>query len=198
MEISVDVEVANCQEMRRLRNVAMCRLESWAIDTVSIEENSSDMPSERFAQRLTLMPIRHKEPAESIIKFDFVGPRSVMSGDILPSDMLVYDDMIVCRLGPGECIRGTFDIAKGTGRDHVKWSHVSFFTWKRIDDDHFRMNLRSTGEETAEELMKRALCFFHQDKNELRDTDNRTSNSVRADRNTDPTGDARVVCADGH
>lgn len=155
METSVVLPMSSCTDARAFRHALMRELKTWAVHAVVVEENTSGLSDSVLAERCFLLPFRYAGKDNVIV--DMRGPTLILSGDVLPPSMVVYPDMVICHLQEGQRLHATLVLAEGTGRDHVKWSHVSHCTWRVVDDNHMRFTIRSTGEERADDLVKRAM-----------------------------------------
>jgi len=130
MVIGMDLSLANS-----LRRVMIADVETWAIELVQFEENSTVLHDEMIAHRLGLIPLTSSaEPidAEEVrLTLNCVAgeePEEWMSeqlesdnDDVVPA----IDGIPIVKAARGQCLKLTAIAKRGTGFEHAKWSPVS-------------------------------------------------------------------------
>eukprot|EP01084_Bolivina_argentea_P150455 262758_1 len=75
-----------------------------------------------------------------------------------PEIKMVYDDIIIAKLRPGQCIEISMRAIKGIGREHAKWSPVGTASYKLLPyiELHWNENINNINKKNAQYL--KDLC----------------------------------------
>ncbi len=107
--------------MNFLRRSIMSEVPTMAVDEVVFYKNDSIMPDEQLANRIGLVPVKGdiSDTSKGYIKKK---GGIVYSGDIQSNDVeILYKNIALTKLKKDDEIEVELKMAKGYGKDHVKW-----------------------------------------------------------------------------
>jgi DNA-directed RNA polymerase subunit D len=157
-----------------LRRYAISRVETFAIEDVTIYENNTSFFDEFIAHRLGLIPLKMpkgklKKDYEVLFLLDHSEEGTVYSGHLKSSDKEVVpisDKIPIIKLKNGQNIKLEAKAVLGCAADHAKWQPgiVSYFYEK---EDEIKFTIESFGQMKAKEILKRALEKIKEDAEEI-------------------------------
>jgi DNA-directed RNA polymerase subunit D len=147
-----------------LRRESIGNIPTFAIDTVTIYENSSSMFDEYIAHRIGLIPIStpakgYSAKDEVLFSLDADGPKTVYSKDITSSDkeVKVSNGAIpVIKLAEGQKIRLDGKAVLGIGSKHAKFQ-PGLVTYDQKADGVFEFYVESFGQMPPRQIINKAL-----------------------------------------
>jgi DNA-directed RNA polymerase subunit D len=147
-----------------LRREAISGVPAFAIDSVTIYENSSAMFDEYIAHRIGLIPISTPAKGYSIkdevlFSLEAEGPKTVYSNDITSSDkeVKVSNGAIpVIKLAEGQRIRLDGKARMGTGSKHAKFQ-PGLVTYDQKGEGVFEFYVESFGQMPPRQIINKAL-----------------------------------------
>ncbi len=170
-ELKFDVEGIKDYEANALRRTAINRVECFAIDNVTIYENTSSMFDEFIAHRIGLVPIitPAKYPKDSKIFFtlEATGPCTVYSRELQSSDSeikVANGNIPIIKLGEGQRVRLDGEAIPGIAERHSKFQPG--LTTYEEKDGKFSFYVESFGQMPAKEIVHKAVDIL---KEELKD-----------------------------
>lgn len=124
-----------------IRRAAMGEVQTLAVEDVSIYENTSIIPDEMLAHRLSMLPIkmdmkRYKEGDTLKLLLEKEGPCTVYGKDIKSTDpkIDVIDKKVpIAKLKKDQKIKIEMEATVGRGKDHAKWQ-TAIIGYKNIAD----------------------------------------------------------------
>ncbi len=147
-----------------LRRAAIGSVPAFAIDTVTIYENSSSMFDEYIAHRIGLIPIStpakgYNTKDEVLFTLEAEGPKTVYSSEIKSSDkeVKVSNGAIpVIKLAEGQRIRLDGKARLGTGSMHAKFQ-PGLVTYEQKAEDEFEFYVEAFGQMPPRQIINKAL-----------------------------------------
>jgi len=147
-------------EVNILRRAIMSEIETYAIDIVIFNTNTSPRHDEVIAQRLGLVVIDNTTfvpPVDGDMKvhIDVQGPRIFTTKDIPDLPFVCHPNIAELRVGQRitcDCI-----VKKGQGKTHIKWRPISVFTFKAVEGGH-QISFKGVGMMTGEEIIRQGLA----------------------------------------
>ena len=141
-----------------LRRAILSEIETYAIDVVIFDVNTSPRYDEIIALRLGQLVIDHTlfQPTgeEFRTNINFSGPGEFTSDDI-PGIPFTYRTPIATLLA-GQTIKCEVIVKKGIGRTHVKWRPVSTVSIKE-QAAGYRLTFKSIGMMPGEQIIREAI-----------------------------------------
>ncbi len=124
-----------------IRRAAMGEVQTLAVEDVSIYENTSIIPDEMLAHRLSMLPIkmdmkRYKEGDTLKLLLEKEGPCTVYGKDIKSTDpkIDVIDKKVpIAKLKKDQKIKIEMEATIGRGKDHAKWQ-TAIIGYKNVAD----------------------------------------------------------------
>lgn len=113
-----------------LRRYCMSHVPVFAIDAVTVYENTSSLFDEYIANRIGLVPLRmasgYSKDDEILFSLDARGPCTVFSGDLKSMDAKIKvapgcDEIPIVKLLEDQSLRLEAKARMGIGRDHAKF-----------------------------------------------------------------------------
>ena len=155
---SIVVDTDKVSIMNLLRRAILSEIETWAIDIVIFDVNTSPRYDEVIALRLGQLAIDHTkfnpDGDEFRAHVNFKGPGEFTSDHIegipfaykTPIAILRKDQSIVCEV----------IVKKGTSKTHVKWRPVSTVTIAKVENG-YRLAFKSVGMMPGDQILKEAI-----------------------------------------
>lgn len=162
-------------EANSFRRIIMQEVPTWAIHSISIENNTSDCYNEILSHRLTLIPTVWNGPEDDKDTFELfcMGHKT----DLITTEHLrsyknyakpVYNDMVICHLKQGQNIKLTAQLERGIGKDHAKWSPVNNVTYELSQQESntciFDMQVESSGALAPSKIVEKAIKIYNTSK----------------------------------
>jgi DNA-directed RNA polymerase alpha subunit len=152
-------------EANMLRRSILSEIETWAIDLVIFNVNTTPRHDEIVAQRLGLLVIDHSrfippETEEYRTSFDVTAPAGVETFELttqyIPELPFAYETHIVT-MKPGQRLACEIVVKKGAAKEHCKWSPVSIVSFTE-DPEGYLMRFKSVGMLTPEQILEQGLA----------------------------------------
>ena len=163
--IALKLKGVPLQYANALRRVCLNGVPVFAIDTVDIIENTSELPDEGLAHRLGLIPLKtdlskYNESDKILLVLDSgesEETRAVLSGELSSEDESVKpvsEKIPIVQLAPGQKIKIECYARLGRGTEHAKWnaSNISMLTDTDKDDEKI-LTVESTGALNPEQIV---------------------------------------------
>ena len=158
----------DCQTVNLFRQIIMSEIPTIAIEAVDIYTNISPHHEEYIAHRLGLIPLKCTSENVDLTKIELevnvhattsvrnVSSKDICSnGDVVPVD----DDILICKLFPGQSLHFKAFVKEGTGKEHAKWSPISCITFKE-QDNAFRVEMEILGTIEPKVMIEKALTLM--------------------------------------
>ncbi|MBI4043270.1 MAG: DNA-directed RNA polymerase subunit D [Candidatus Diapherotrites archaeon] len=137
------VKGTNATFMNALRRTIMVDVPTFAIDELSIYDNSGVMFDEFLAQRIGLVPLKtdsdaYKEGEKVKLVLEASGPGTVYSKQIKSTDPkveVVEKNVPLAKLKKDQRVRMEMDAVMGTGKTHAKWQ-PAIVSYKNVPELH--------------------------------------------------------------
>lgn len=147
-----DIALANL-----LRRAILSEIETYTIDVVVFQTNTSIRHDETIALRLGQLVIDHSQFTPPINEdfrahIDVQGPKEFTTDDI-PNLPFKYVTPII-PLKAGHQIICDVIVKRGQGKQHVKWRPVSKVIIKEVEDG-IRLTIKNIGMLTGEEILEK-------------------------------------------
>ena len=145
------------------------RIKTLAIDKINIYDNTSVYPDEYLAHRIALIPLRcinkNIDLNKSQIELCVHAAKdiyNVTTKDFRCLDGVtpVINNLIICRLFPGQSLRLSAFVQEGTGDDHAKWSPINNITFKPRKGYYF-IEMETHGTVEPKILIDRTLALLN-------------------------------------
>ncbi len=158
--IDADVGMANL-----LRRFILTRVKAFAIDRITVYENTTQYFDEFIAHRLGLIPIKTPEKVEGseqvVFTLDVIGPKKVYSGDLKfndPEVKPVYDNIPLFDLAEGRSLRLEGVAVLGDMHRHAKFqSAFVHYNIDEKDDKLFHFYVETYHQLPVRTILARAL-----------------------------------------
>jgi hypothetical protein len=168
--VTCKLHVPDRQKANFFRQVIMGDIPTVAIDVVNVYTNISPHHDEYLAHRLGLIPLKITSTKNTInlkdVQFELNVHATTVVRNVTTKDLIsnaeivpVDDDILICKLFPGQSIHLKAFVKEGTGKDHAKWSPVSSITFKDRDGAYY-FQIETIGMITGETLIKMGLTIF--------------------------------------
>jgi DNA-directed RNA polymerase alpha subunit len=159
-KITCQLTAPNYQVANIFRRIIMGDIPTIAIDIVNVYENTSHYHDEYLAHRLGLVPLKYKSDYQDVIlEIDVHATtevRNVTTKDLKGKVYPVDNDILICKLFPGQSLHLKCTVKEGTGNEHAKWSPVTIITFKKQDKIYF-FEIESIGMIPGNILVKTAF-----------------------------------------
>jgi len=144
-------------EINLLRRAILSEIETYAIDVVVFQHNTSPRHDEIIALRLGQLAIDHSRfipPKEGNFKthIDFQGP-GIFTTEHIPELPFKYVTPIAT-LKRGQKITCDVIVKKGQGKQHVKWRPVSTVTFTEVEDG-YKITFKGIGMLSGQEILEK-------------------------------------------
>ena len=155
-----------------IRRFAMSQVPVFAIDRVTVYENSSALFDEYIANRIGLVPIKtagsFKPDEEIVFTLDAAGPCTVYSRDLKSTDSKIKaanQNILIMKLLENESLRLEGTAKLGKGRQHAKFQAglVSY----SIDGTTFHVTAESFSQIPVREMLVKAAGIVEQKCDEM-------------------------------
>ena len=151
-----------------LRRIIISDVETWAIEDVQIEKNTTILPDEMIAHRLGLIPLASSiepdvEEVEFLLDLKANGPE-IWTSEMLESNdtnvVSAIDGIPIIKVVKGQELKIKAIAKKGIGYDHSKWSPVCtcFF---QVVDEGILFHVETVGSLDPVEVVYKAINIFH-------------------------------------
>ena len=142
-----------------LRRAILSEIETYAIDIVKFQINTSPRHDEVIALRLGQLVIdnsRYQPPenGDLTIHIDVEGPGEITTASI-PNLPFKYVTPFVT-LRKGQRIVCDCTVRKGQGKTHVKWRPVSTFSFNEVDDGYL-IRIKGIGMLSGTEIIRMGI-----------------------------------------
>jgi DNA-directed RNA polymerase subunit D len=146
-----------------IRRMATSYVKCFAINRVTVYENSSAMFDEYIAHRIGLVPIstpeKFNDTDEILMTLDATGPKTVYSGEIESQDKYVKvanKKIPIIKLGNEQRIKMECTATVGIGAKHAKFQ-TGLVTYEDKGGENFAFEIESFGQMEPREILENAL-----------------------------------------
>jgi DNA-directed RNA polymerase subunit D len=153
---------ANVGFANMIRRYAMGAVPLFAIDNITIYENTSSLFDEYIANRIGLVPIKmasgYKPGDEVIFTLDAHGPGTVYSGElksVADKIRVAYDKIPLLELLEEQNLRLEAKARMGLGRQHAKWQ-AGLGAYEIGKDGQFNFMVESFQQMSPRDMMVKA------------------------------------------
>jgi len=159
---------ANHTFANTLRRIMIADVETWAIEDVQIENNTTILPDEMIGHRLGLLPLTSSfEPTVETVKLtlDITATDNLETwrSELLTSNdnniVSAIDGIIIVKVVKGQQLKLTAIAKKNCGYEHAKWSPVSTCFFVNTDKG-IVFNIETTGSLDPVEVVNRAIVIM--------------------------------------
>lgn len=158
---SFEYHTNDVYKANELRRKIIKDVETWAINEISINENTTDVPDEIICLRLGLMIIKTTIDLMKTLnntKFYHLNVendnRYITTNDI--EDLQFVDDFNIVRIYPNQKLSLSFNLKKSNGTEHTKWCPVSNIIYKPINNKYL-FNLELVGNLSLDLILQQLL-----------------------------------------
>lgn len=168
---------AELELINKFRRAIIRNVETFAIDKVIIEVNSTVIPGEIISHRLGLLPIKVgrkffqsskilEEIEENSISFTLESIGDLYHKKKITSEHIKFEGeckvvgmspFILQYLHPGERIHIKGFVKKGKGSQHSKWCPVSSISFVELNPRIFRFRFENSGQLSNKEILQQGL-----------------------------------------
>jgi len=156
-----------------LRRFAMNAIPVFAIDGVTVYENTSSMFDEYISNRIGLVPLKmatgYKPGDEVLFTLEAHGPSTVYSGDIknVSDKIRIANDKIpLLKLLEEQNLRLEAKARMGIGRNHAKWQ-VGIGAYEISGNDNFKFKVETFQQLTPRDALLKASDLVVEKCNEM-------------------------------
>lgn len=144
-------------EVNLLRRAILTEIETFSINYVIFQVNTSARHEEVLALRLGQLPIDHTRYNHGDNfrgRIDITGP-ALFTTDHIP-DLPFKNITPIIELRAGQRILCDYIVTLGTGKEHAKWKPVSTCTFNKVDDG-FEIKFRDVEMIEPQEIIRLGL-----------------------------------------
>jgi DNA-directed RNA polymerase II subunit RPB3 len=160
----------NIEKINDIRRKILRDVETLAIDEISINENTTDIPDEIICLRLGLLIIKtsiemmqnfnqkklyhiNVENREGFITSDDITSSNPMLENMESNDLNFDDTFNIVKIYPEQRLSCSFNVKKSSGKEHAKWSPVSSVSYVKQGKDYL-FNLELIGNLSLDSILK--------------------------------------------
>lgn len=171
--LKLKIEGLDVGSVNALRRYVIGQVPSFAIDTITIYENSTYMFDEFIAHRIGQIPLKtpkkYKGDEEILFTLDEKGPKEIKAVDLKTSDKYIQPskpDIHLFSLGEGQDLRLEGKAIIDKGKKHAKFQ--SGIAAYEIDKDgNFIFIIESFSQMSSRDMLLKAIEFLKQDAKEF-------------------------------
>ncbi|MCW6159967.1 MAG: DNA-directed RNA polymerase subunit D [Candidatus Micrarchaeales archaeon] len=153
---------------------ASARVPTFAIDKITMYENTSAMFDEYISHRIGLVPITtpakgYSEKDEVIFNLDATGPKTVYSGELETSDKdvkVANAEIPLIKLGEGQRVRLEGKALLGTSSRHAKFQ-AGLVTYEQKNDTTYAFYVEGFGQMPPKEIVNKTFEVIKEELKEL-------------------------------
>ncbi len=156
-----------------IRRTAINSVKCFAIDSVTVYENSSALFDEYIAHRIGLIPLATPDKIidsdEILFTLDATGPGTVYSKDLKSTDeniKVAIDNIPIMKLGEKEKLRLDGKAIVGSALKHVKFQ-PGLVTYEQINDNSFKFYVEAFGQMSSKAIISKSLDILSEEIKEL-------------------------------
>lgn len=147
---------------------------TFAIDRVTIYENTTAMFDEYIAHRIGLVPIKtpakgYSEKDEVLFNLDATGPKVVYSKELETNDKDIRpanEEIPLIKLGEGQRIRLEGKALLGTASRHAKFQ-PGLITYEQKEESTYKFYIEGFGQMPPREIVNKAFEAIKEELKEL-------------------------------
>ncbi len=171
-KLSFAVRGASPAFANMLRRFATGRVGTFAVQTVTIYENTSSIFSEYISHRIGLVPLKTPASAKGddtvLLSLEATGPATVLSKELKGSGekaKVALPNIPIVKLGDDQALRLEASVRLGTGREHGR--HQPGLVSYEIAGDRIVFSVESFSQMPAREIILRAASIIEERCEEL-------------------------------
>ncbi len=156
-----------------LRRYIVGQVPTFAIDSITIYDNSTYMFDEFIAHRIGQVPLKtpkkYKGDEEVVFTLDEKGPKEILASDLKTSDKSVKPskpDIHLFSLGEGQDVRLEGKAIIDKGRTHAKFQS-GIASYELNKDGSFNFKVESFSQMSPRDMLLKAIEFLKQDSKEF-------------------------------
>ena len=162
--IKCKLHAPNRTAANHFRRILMSEIPTFAIEMVEISSNTSNVYDEVLGHRLSLIPFCCDTDADECVLDVYAENqvRNVTAADLCVSEGIrpCQEDILICKLHPGQYISLKAYLKEGTGKTHVKWSPVTVVTF--TGKGPFDVYIETIGMVPGLTLLEKALSILNE------------------------------------
>jgi len=163
--IRFDIKNGSVGFANLLRRIVLGQVKSFAIDKITIYENTSQYFDEFVAHRIGLVPLatpdKYKGTEAVVFTLDVMGPKRIYSGDLKftdPSIKPVYSNMPLFDISENSSLRMEGVAVLGNGRVHAKYQPgAASYTIDDKDEGLIHFYVETYHQTSVRSMLKRAI-----------------------------------------
>ncbi len=163
-EMRFELKDATVSFANMLRRAMMNSVPIYAIDSIVIYENFTELLDEYIAHRLGLIPLRTPDNTslddrEVIFSLDVSGPAKVYSKDLVSSDAVVkvaVEEIPLFVIGEGKALRIEAKARPGLGNQHAKFQ-ACLASYEEKAEGNYEFYVESFYQKKPIQIFKEAL-----------------------------------------
>ena len=153
---------ANLLRRTMIRDIAV-----YAIDTIVVYENTTELFDEYIAHRIGLVPLvtpkdADKKPRDVVLTLDAAGPSMVYSKDLKSGDSVVevaLENIPLFAVAEKKSIRIECKAKVGYGKQHAKFQ-AGIAAYEQVSEDKYNFMLESSYQKKPEEILREGLAII--------------------------------------
>jgi len=161
-ELAFTLKGASTALVNAVRRTGMSRVQVFAIDKVTVYENSSSLFDEYIANRVGLIPITtpdgYTEKDVILFSLDKDGPGTVYSKSLKSADSKVEvanDDIPIIKLAEGQQLRIEAKARLGTAKEHARFQ-PGILSYEKTGDT-FNMFVETFGQLSPKDILVKSV-----------------------------------------
>ena len=150
-----------------IRRSLMSDVINYAPKEITIRKNTTCQTDEFIAHRIGMIPFRRvSDDIEGAMTVNVVG-REAMASDFVGTAYYAPTNIPIIKMIDDQELDLDVVFTKGTGNDHVKFSHVGKVGYKVVTDNHVKVEFEIITDESPLDYLERAIDALSK---RLRDT----------------------------
>lgn len=140
-----------------LRRSLMSDVINYAPKEIIIRKNTSCQTDEYIAHRIGMIPFRRVHPDVDGMLTLRVDGREVMASDLVGTAYYAPTNVPIIKMANEQELELDVVFTRGTGSDHVKFSHIGKVGYNVVNDELVRMQFEMVTDESPIDYLQRAI-----------------------------------------
>ena len=115
----LDITIVNA-----IRRTLLSNIPTYALHTINIIKNTSNIDNDKISQRLQLIPVKDEISVSCSIKNDTTDLMHITSNSLTCTGW-IYPEILIVTLLPDQELTFNATSSKGIAHDHVKWCNIT-------------------------------------------------------------------------